>query len=97
MRLVCDEELDDVEVPVAGSPLHRSSDEVTAKCIDLSTLLQQVAARSELGVDSSPMEGGNVLLVAVGRRGFSRLDEIADGVYVAALGSHKDADLYIPV
>ena len=34
--------LDDIEVAIAGGPLHRSGDEVTIESVDFCTLFQQI-------------------------------------------------------
>lgn len=91
--VVRNQQLDDVEVAVARSPLHGRSDEVATECIDLGACLQQVAAGGELGIDGSPVQRCNVLLVAV--RGFCApgLDERADEMDVAALSCDEDVCL----
>lgn len=74
---VGDEQLDDIEVTVAGCPLHGRRNEVAAERVDLCTLFEEVPARRDLGIDRSPVERGDVLFVAVGGFRLARLDELA--------------------
>ena len=53
--VVGNEQLDDVEIPVASGPLHRGSDKVTAEGVDICALLEEVAAYSDVGVDGGPV------------------------------------------
>ena len=48
-----------------------------------------------MGVDGCPMEGCDVVLIAVGCIGFARLDELADEIDIAPLRSDKDVQLLI--
>ena len=93
VRVVGDEQLDHVQVPVARRPLHRRCDEVAPKRIDLRTLLQEKAARCNLCVNGSPVERCNVLLVTVRCMRLARLDEVPERLNVAPLGGHKDIGL----
>lgn len=75
-----DEELNDINVSIASSPLHWSSDEVTAEGIDFRALFEEVSACRLLRVDCSPVKGSNVLRVSVRRCGTTGLDESSNGV-----------------
>lgn len=55
IRTVRNEEVEDVEVAVACSPLHWCCHEVASEGVDIRTLLKQVAACSHLSVDSCPV------------------------------------------
>ena len=93
IRAVCDEELNDINVSIAGGPLHRSSDEVPAESVDLCAVFKEVPACRQLRVDGCPVKGSDVLRVSVGRRGFARLDEVPDDVYFPTL--RGDEDVYL--
>lgn len=56
--VVGDQQLDDIEVSVACSPLHRCSDEITAERINLCALLQQVSTCGSLSIDRCPVKRG---------------------------------------
>jgi len=64
---VCDEELNDINVPIAGGPLHWSSNEVTTEGVDLCALFEEVPACCELRIDRCPVKGSDILRVSVGR------------------------------
>lgn len=79
------EYLDDIEVAIAGGPLHGSGDEVTTESIDLCPLFQQIAAGRELSVNCSPMKWSDILFIAVCRPCTPRLYEFSDKFEVATL------------
>ena len=90
---MCDEELNDINISITGSPLHGSSNEVTAERVDFRALVEEVATCRKLRVDGCPVKGGDVLGVSVGRCGFARLDEVSDDVHFSTLSG--DEDVYL--
>ena len=67
-----DEELDDIEVTIASSPLHGSGDEVAAQSVNFSALLEQITAGGYMCVNGRPMKRCDVLRITVCSSGFSR-------------------------
>jgi hypothetical protein len=59
--IVGDEKSDDVEITIASSPLDWSSNEDSARSVNFSTLLDQIATGCYMGVDSCPMKWCDVL------------------------------------
>ena len=90
VRVVRDEQLNDIKIPVTRSPLHWRRDEVAAERVHFGALLEQEAACADLGVDGGPVEGRDVLLVAVGCARLPGFEELPDEGDVAALGGYKD-------
>ena len=86
-----DEQLDDIEVTITSRPLHGSSDEVSAESINFRALLEEVATRGDLSIDSCPMKGGDVLLIAVCGSRATGLYELPDEVEVPTLSGHENA------
>ena len=93
IRAVCDEELNDINVPITSGPLHGSGNEVTTEGVDLRALFEEVSACRKLRVDGCPVKGSDVLRVSVGRRGSTRLDEISYNVYFSTLRGNEDVYL----
>lgn len=85
-----DKQLDDIGVAITSCPLHGSSDEVSAERINFCALLEEVATRGELSIDSCPMKGSDVLLIAVCSSRATGLYELPDEVEVPALGGYED-------
>ena len=85
-----DEQLNDVEVAITSRPLHGRSDEITTEGIDFSALFEEVATCGELRIDSCPVKGSDVLVIAVRSPRTSRLYELPDEVEVATLGGQKN-------
>jgi len=84
------EQLDDIEVAITSRPLHGSSDEVAADGINFCALFEEVATRRDLSIDSCPMEGSDVLLIAVRGSRATGLYELPDEVEVPTLSGHKN-------
>ena len=82
---MCDEELNDINVSIASGPLHRSSNEVATKGVDLCALFEEVSACRKLRIDRCPVKGSDVLRVSVSRRGSTGFDEVSDDVYFSTL------------
>jgi hypothetical protein len=84
------EQLDDIKVTITSRPLHGSSDEVSAEGIDFRALLEEVATRGDLGIDSCPVKGSDVLFIVVRGSGATGLYELPNEVEVPTLSGHKD-------
>jgi len=84
------EQLNDVQIAITSRPLHGSSDEIAAKGINFSALFEEVATCGELRIDGCPMEGSDVLAIAVRSPRATRLYELPDEVDVATLGGQKN-------
>jgi hypothetical protein len=93
VRAVCNQQLNDVEIPAPRRPLHWRGHQVAAEGINLCAGLEENAARSDLCVDGGPVERGDVLGVTVCGKGLSRLKECSDSGDVPALGRDEDACL----
>ena len=85
-----DEQLDDIEVAITSRPLHGSSDEVSAEGVNFCALLEEVATRGDLSIDGCPMEGRDVLLIAVCSSRATGLYELPDEVKVPTLSGHEN-------
>ncbi|KIL64586.1 hypothetical protein M378DRAFT_163039, partial [Amanita muscaria Koide BX008] len=59
------EEMDDIEIAVASSPLHRRCDQVTTNSVDFGALFKKIPTCRSMSVDCCPMQWGNVLCVTV--------------------------------
>jgi hypothetical protein len=88
-----DEQLYDVEVAITSCPLHGCGNEISAEGIDLCTLLEEVATGGDLSIDGRPMEGSDILLIAVRSPSATGLYELSDDVEVPALGGHENIGL----
>jgi len=84
------EQVDDIKISVARRPLHWRGDEISALCVYLRTLLEQISTRSHMGIDCRPMERGNALVIAVGGTSLSRFYELLNETKVSPLSSYED-------
>lgn len=84
------EQVDDIKISVARRPLHRRGDKISALCIYLRALLEQISTRSHMGIDCCPMERGNALVIAVGGTSVSRFYELLYDTKVSSLSSYED-------
>jgi hypothetical protein len=89
------EQLNDIEIAITGRPLHGSSDEIATESIDFCALFEEVATCGELSVDGRPVEGSDVLVIAVRSPRTTRLYELPDEVDVATLGGQKNTWLLL--
>ena len=91
--VVSDEQLNDIKVSVPRCPLHRRCDKVPSQRVDFSALFEEIAACGDLSVNGSPMQRGDILLVAISSLRLARLYEFTDRGHIPALRSHEYIDL----
>jgi hypothetical protein len=92
-----DEQMDDIEVVITSYPLHRSSDEVSAKCFNLCSLLEDIATCGDLRINGCPMRWSDVLLIAICSPRTPGLYELSDDVEVSTLGRHENNRLFLTI
>jgi len=73
--------------------LHGRSDEIATEGIDFGALFEEVATSGELRIDGCPVEGSDVLVIAVRSPRTTRLYKLPDEVDVTTLGGQKNARL----
>jgi hypothetical protein len=93
IRIVRNKQLNDIQITVAGSPLHGSGNEVTSKCIYFRALLEEVAAGCGLSVNGGPVKRCDVLGITVGSFSLTRFYELADTFDVTTLCGDEYVDL----